>query len=161
MADPVGGRQSLRGDRNRAALQGYPPARIYLLRGLLRCGLCGRKLNGEPNHGRRIYRCAGRDRLRGDHRCHAATWTAERLEAFVWETVVGVLRNPDLLTEKLESHRARLGAQEVEVRSAVGRVVGANMAGRDLAPHRGRHASAGSRWRCPGSMASQLSGGES
>lgn len=36
--------------------------RPYLFRGLLRCGLCGRVMTGNPNHGRNYYRCkASRD----------------------------------------------------------------------------------------------------
>src|SRR5262249_13921356 len=77
--------------RNRATLAGNPPSRVYLLRGLLRCGACGRKLEGIPSHGRRVYRCAGRDRLAAD-RCRAHARSAETLETFVWDTVVAVLR---------------------------------------------------------------------
>ncbi len=103
---------------NRAMLGGHPPRRVYLLRGLLRCGACGRKLEGTPSHGRRAYRCAGRDRLAAA-RCRAQARGAEALEAFVLDTVVAVLRDPAVLTEKLEAHRARLGAHEVEVRSEI------------------------------------------
>jgi len=102
---------------NRATQAGRPPVRFYLLRGLLRCGACGKKFLGTPSHGRRIYRCFGRDRLRGPQRCRVPTMSAEKIEAFIWETVVGVLRNPEILTEKAEAHQTRLGVREVELRS--------------------------------------------
>jgi site-specific DNA recombinase len=106
-------------ERNRQTLAGRPGVRFYLLKCLLRCGACGRRLVGIPSHGRRVYRCAGRDRLSGAERCRAATKMAEGLDAFIWDTVVEILRNPALLSEKLEAHTARLGAREVEVRSEV------------------------------------------
>jgi site-specific DNA recombinase len=106
-------------DQNRARQSGRPPARCYLLRGLLRCAGCGRKYIGTPSHGRRIYRCAGRDRLTGEARCRAATRTAEPLESLVWDAIVGALRQPALLEAKLESNLATLGARDVEVRSRV------------------------------------------
>ena len=55
----------------------------------------------------------GRDRLAGYSRCRAATVEASRLEGLVWETVVGILRHPDLLAEKLEAHKAMLGARDI------------------------------------------------
>src|SRR5207249_5444939 len=36
--------------RNRAVLTGRPPVRFYLLRGLLRCGRCGRKYLRSEEH---------------------------------------------------------------------------------------------------------------
>jgi site-specific DNA recombinase len=103
--------------RNRATLSGRPGHRFYLLRGLLRCGACGRRVFGIPMHGRRFYKCSGRDRLRGDERCRAATISAEKLETFLWETVVSVLKNPTVLSEKLEHRAVPCGPREVEVRS--------------------------------------------
>jgi site-specific DNA recombinase len=107
--------------RNRAVLVGRPSARLFLLRGLLRCEFCRSRLIGQHSHGRPIYRCNGRDRLRhpDGRRCRAATHSAKRLERFVWDTLVAILRDPGLLDAKLEAHRARIGAEEVEVRSAV------------------------------------------
>src|SRR5262249_33930872 len=43
----------------------HEPRHPYLLRGLLRCGRCGRRYNSTPSHGRPFYRCAGRDGLVG------------------------------------------------------------------------------------------------
>ena len=38
--------------QNRDRQSGRPPARFYLLRGLVHCGTCGRKYVGIPSHGR-------------------------------------------------------------------------------------------------------------
>ena len=105
--------------QNRAASAGHPPVHRYLLRGLLVCGECGRKYYGTPSHGRPTYRCSGRDRL-AEARCHVPTLSADSIEAFVWGTVVEILKRPDLLAEKLEAHRAALEVREIEVLSEVG-----------------------------------------
>src|SRR5262249_9620680 len=105
--------------RNRDRIAGGQPTRFYLLRGLLKCSNCGRRYRGIPSHGRRLYRCAGRDRLHGEPRCQARTMPAHALEAVVGDTVVAILRQPTLLTEKLETHQTRLGVRDVEIRSEV------------------------------------------
>jgi len=102
--------------QNRETLAGRPPSRLYLLRGLLRCQ-CGRKLCGNVSHGRREYRCAGRDRLAGAERCRKRPLNADDMEALVWHVVTDALRQPELLSEKMEAYRVQLGAREVEVRS--------------------------------------------
>jgi site-specific DNA recombinase len=104
--------------RNRTLWSGRPTPRFYLLRGLLVCGACGRPWHGSPSHGRRRYRCASRDRAYYVESCESPSWTAERLEAIIWETVTGILRDPDLLESKLEAYRAKVGVRDVEIRSA-------------------------------------------
>lgn len=103
--------------RNRAILVGRPSPYVYLLRGLLRCGTCGRRLAGCPQHGRRFYRCGGRDRLAGAARCRTGLLHADRLEARVWSTVAEVLRRPAVLLTHVERHVAAAGVREIEVRS--------------------------------------------
>ncbi len=103
--------------RNRDRLIGRPPVRFYLLRGLVRCGICGRRYVGIPAHGRRVYRCSGRDRLASGSGCRARPESAEALERFIWGTVVEILRQPHVLAEKLEAHRTTIGARDVEIRS--------------------------------------------
>jgi len=105
--------------RNLSRLVGRPPAHFYLLRGLLRCGACGRKYVGTPMHGHRFYRCAGRDRLIRGTPCRAGMLSADALERFIWETVVDTLRRPEVLTQKVEAHRAKVGTRTVEIRSQV------------------------------------------
>lgn len=83
---------------------GRPSKTIYLLRGILKCSSCGRKYTGVPIFKDKYYRCTGRERL-ANPRCDAASIPAARIEAFVWEYIVGLLSNPDLLTEKLAQHQ--------------------------------------------------------
>ena len=52
----------VRGTNGEAGRARRRTTRPYLFRGLLRCGLCGRMMTGNPNHGRNYYRCkASRD----------------------------------------------------------------------------------------------------
>ena len=105
-------------DRNQQMIKGRPPTRVYLLRGLLYCGDCGRRMHGIPTHGRRFYRCSGRDRLKGDARCLAVTVNAERVERVVWETIERGLKDPRLLMGKLQEHRT-VARRGLEVRTEV------------------------------------------
>jgi site-specific DNA recombinase len=43
--------------RNRPTVVKRPTDRPYVLRGLIRCSLCGRRMNGSWNHGAAHYRC--------------------------------------------------------------------------------------------------------
>jgi site-specific DNA recombinase len=106
--------------RNRAILSGRPSSRFYLLRGLLKCGACGRPWHGVPSHGRRRYRCTSRDRAYYVETCASPSRKAEEMEALVWETVTGVLRNPAVLAQKVEAHRTKLGVRDVEIQSEAG-----------------------------------------
>src|SRR5262249_28353564 len=104
-------------ERNRSVMSGRPGRFLYLLRGLLRCSSCGSRLGGEPSHGRRFYRCQGRDRLRTE-RCRAPLLHADHAETAVWDAIAGIIRRPQVLTERLRARADRLGARDVEVRSA-------------------------------------------
>lgn len=105
--------------RNAAQRRGQVGERFYLLRGLLRCERCGRPMSGNPCHGRRYYRCAGRDRFVAGGRCERGLLHADQVEVLVWETVAAVVRDPAVLSARLENYRARLGARDVEVISEV------------------------------------------
>lgn len=69
------------------------PSSSYLLRGLCWCGDCGRRLQGCPSHGRRFYRCSGRDRL-AVPRCGAPIVHGEKLEASVWRAIAAAFADP-------------------------------------------------------------------
>jgi Recombinase zinc beta ribbon domain len=89
-------------------------------RGLLVCGRCRGRYHTRTTHGLRYYRCRRKaDRLEAI-RCAARVIRADMLDALVWETVVGVLQQPEVLLAKLEAHRVTLGGRVVEVRSAIG-----------------------------------------
>ena len=103
--------------RNQTVFAGRPSPRFYLLRGLLRCGRCGRPWSSWPSHGRRRYRCTSRNRWFNAQSCDSPSRLADALEALVWETVTGALRQPALLASHLETYRTKLGVTDVEVRS--------------------------------------------
>jgi site-specific DNA recombinase len=95
-----------RTEANRRLLSGRPSQR-YLLKGLLRC-TCGHTYAGCPSHGKRFYRCNGRDRVRSAHLCNAPLLHGEHTESAVWEAVASVFRDPRALRSVIESHRKEL-----------------------------------------------------
>src|SRR5262245_25140188 len=78
--------------------------RLYLLRGMVECAVCGRKMRPSPeSRGRLIYRCASRETPSGA--CGAKRVPAADLEQWTWEQVCLLLRNPSLLAAELERQR--------------------------------------------------------
>src|SRR5579871_6401287 len=92
--------------------------RLYLLKGLL---VCGGRIHGIPMHGKRVYRCAGRDRqVAGDEgRCRLPVRAAEPVEAAVWEALERVLRDPDVLLAKVKASRQALDSCRVAAQTEV------------------------------------------
>lgn len=104
--------------RNRVVLAGRPGSVFYLLRGLVRCGTCGRRWHGSTWHARyRVYRCNARTRYDYERPCAAPPVKADHLEGLVWETVASILRDPGILASRVEDRLSRLGVREIEVRS--------------------------------------------
>lgn len=85
--------------------------RKYLLRGLVRCGVCGNACTGHPtaSKGRRLYYYVCTDGRVGREpkgpEKHAPYINAEKLEAAVWSDVKSFLRSPGELVERLEAER--------------------------------------------------------
>lgn len=103
--------------RNRTVEQGRPPRSPWLLRGLLRCGRCGRRLVGLAPHRQAVYyRCPRRDTVEVA-RCGLPVWAAARLDHAIWAAVVDVLRRPDVLLARLTAYRTRHAAMVVDVRA--------------------------------------------
>jgi site-specific DNA recombinase len=105
--------------RNREAQVGRPARFTYLLRGLLRCDLCGNRYVGVPSHGRRYYRCFGRNRILSHGTCRSPWLSADTAEASVWGAITDVLRDPATLLRKLVGYTTRRGVRDVELRSGV------------------------------------------
>lgn len=80
--------------------------RNYLLRSLLRCGICQHTLYGRTQSGRVSYYCpaGGKKRDLGVPR-HHCTIGAEVIDPLVWEALANLLRQPDLIGEAWETHR--------------------------------------------------------
>src|ERR1051326_6447339 len=93
--------------------------RRYLLRGLMKCGLCnltyvGMVNGGKPNKdGYVYYRCDGKQNGRGIYgkhgqRCPSKDIRGDGLEELIWSDVEGFLRNPGPVLEQL--HGQLVGA---------------------------------------------------
>ena len=82
----------------------------YLLRCLLRCGICGLAIHGcgftrtAGGVERRYYRCAGVDALTTgrDTKCPRAMIDAEVIEQAVWDHLVGLISDPRQLVAQFE-----------------------------------------------------------
>jgi site-specific DNA recombinase len=80
--------------------------RPYLLRGFIRCSVCGRRMRASPEHGGvRTYRCASRETPAGA--CGGARVPAEFIEAAVWQEVDRRLRDPALIETEAAAARSR------------------------------------------------------
>jgi len=78
--------------------------RIYLLRGLIRCGHCGRAYTGTVHHRKRDvwYRCNGRLRRLGDSTvCVGKGVKGDHLEPQIWSDIERFLRDPGDILEEL------------------------------------------------------------
>jgi site-specific DNA recombinase len=95
------------------------PGRFYLLRGLVRCGICGKNYVGTqrgsgstPGWRAAYYRCGSQ--LGAVHpdpatRCHGAEVRAERIEDIFWQDCRYFIEHPDdALGDPQEQLRARL-----------------------------------------------------
>jgi site-specific DNA recombinase len=89
----------------------------YLLRGLIKCGLCGLTFSGmqmkapQRDH---YYRCNGRQQARGlygrfGQKCAAKSLNGDYVERVVWADIECFLRNPGEVIERLKQ---RLAAQD-------------------------------------------------
>jgi site-specific DNA recombinase len=101
----------------------------YLLRGLMKCGLCGLTYIGVANrrpNGRQefYYRCNGKHGTRGiygaaGHRCPSKDINGTFVEQAVWADVENFLRNPSTVIKQLQE---RLAAERNDGRRQQGRL---------------------------------------
>lgn len=87
------------------------PARRYVLKGFLVCGVCGAKLISRPNHRKRTYYCGSGPGLVG---CGGVSIVAEPLEDFVSDAVLYRLDTP-ALAAALNRQRRPSGDSTTEV----------------------------------------------
>lgn len=80
-------------------------ARPYLLRGLIVCDKCGRKMRATPEHGRRTYRCSSRETPAGA--CGGKRVNADHVEAWAWEETKRTLEDRSIIEAEIA---ARLNA---------------------------------------------------
>ena len=79
-------------------------ARPYLLRGHIRCPICGRRLYASPERARRIYRCSSRETR--DGACGATRVPAEEVESWLWERISQILGHGDVIAAQVQARRA-------------------------------------------------------
>jgi len=96
--------------------------RRYLLRGIIKCGLCGANYCGQGHNGvRSYYRCFNSTTFRRGEvpKCRAKMVRAEELENIVWEDIKRFVKNPGeilpLLEEKLKTELQRNKPVEEEL----------------------------------------------
>jgi site-specific DNA recombinase len=94
--------------------------REYLLRRLMFCGECGRRLGAWPIRGEGYYRCSGKDRSVADPPCGSRSIRASYVEALAWAQVVALLRDPAMILEEARKWRdSRMSDRdELEMRLA-------------------------------------------
>jgi site-specific DNA recombinase len=80
-------------------------SRPYLLRGLMICAVCGRKLRPSRERARYVYRCASRETPAGP--CGARRVPGDEVEQWAWDEVCTVLRDPAVITREREQARRR------------------------------------------------------
>ena len=85
----------------------------YLLRGLIRCGVCGKTYSGVTNKSRgreyQYYVCNRRNPTPGEEKCTSRHVPLALLEGAVWDTIAQLVQEP----EKLESeYQSRLATSE-------------------------------------------------
>jgi len=72
----------------------------YLLQGLIYCP-CGQRRTGEPNKGHPCYRCTDRQKqFPLPPRCRRPSVPSSVLDALVWDTVAGLIRQPELIRQQ-------------------------------------------------------------
>ena len=93
---------------------------VYLLRGLIKCGLCGLTYSGmrsRPPQRDHYYHCNGRQFARGLYglhgkRCPAKSINGDYIERVVWADIEAFLRNPGEILEKLRQRMAMSGDEQ-------------------------------------------------
>jgi site-specific DNA recombinase len=89
--------------RNRERAQRNNTKHAYLLRGLLTCGRCGRRLVGMWSRaGKGRYSCLARYPRSAPWSCEGRSVGAAKVEAMVWEHVRDLLSNSELLRARYE-----------------------------------------------------------
>lgn len=88
--------------------------RVYLLRSLMKCGLCRLNYTAAAYKNEVFYRCNGqityRDRSRGMERCPSKWVRGSFLEPRLWADVERFLRNPGELVDELIAERNETSA---------------------------------------------------
>jgi site-specific DNA recombinase len=81
------------------------PSLKFMLRGILHCAKCGRKMTGEISRKGRAYRCTGRDPLRHTGQICRSRVGVTSLDNAAWSVLASTFSNVTLLRQTLQSRR--------------------------------------------------------
>jgi site-specific DNA recombinase len=86
--------------------------RVYLLKGVMKCGICGLTYGGSAGTPNNWYRCRGQLSDRGPvvGRCPGYSIRDDRVEPVIWTEVEAWLRNPGDVLDALDGTREREAA---------------------------------------------------
>jgi site-specific DNA recombinase len=95
----------------------------YLLRGLIRCGRCGKAVVGRPRHDKPAYNCNGHPdaELMGMSKCDQPRLYAAPIEEAVWAEIEPLLTNPALIREWARSKPALVASEATFLRRRLSR----------------------------------------
>lgn len=95
----------------------------YLLRGLIRCGRCGKAVVGRPRHDKPAYGCNGHPdaELIGMPKCDQPRLYAAPIEEAVWAKLEPLLANPGLIREWARSKPALVASEATFLRRRLSR----------------------------------------
>jgi DNA invertase Pin-like site-specific DNA recombinase len=90
---------------------------VYLLsNGVLRCGICGGRMNGKPRQGQRAYHCMARG---GSENCGRLRVVAEPLDALVSEAIFAALDSSEFADALKNAAADSSESEEAASRAAV------------------------------------------
>lgn len=99
---------------------GRPGKHPYLLRGLIRCGVCHYSMFGNFFHSKSTiwheYRCAGKRHHKG---CDLPGFNGQRLEAKIWAWVIELGKHPERVDEVLSGKKSTGDSRHKQELSAI------------------------------------------
>jgi site-specific DNA recombinase len=106
-----------------------PTGHKYLLRGLIKCGVCGLHYHGAHFKERGYYRCNGKMAYQGpmQGKCTSKYLSKERVEELVWNDCLQFISNPENLINELANtsceKKSRKEELETEIKALSGYIV--------------------------------------
>jgi site-specific DNA recombinase len=102
--------------------------RQYLLKGLVRCGLCGRaycdsysRVGPSRSREKIYYRCNGSTQWKklGIPKCHSISLDGKAIEEVVWNDIKNFCKSPDVAIEQLREQRKPISEKHDDIISEI------------------------------------------
>lgn len=93
--------------------------RFYLLKGLLYCQRCGRRLIGTGTERRGLYKCGGRLPLPYGCSCRLRSIGQEKIENIVWNKIVEVVTNSERIALALKKNKEKISSLYIETEEEI------------------------------------------